>query len=326
VRYPSLFVTLFCLVGSQLPTEARGQENNWGKWGANDQIGTLNYITPETIRDAARLVRQGKVISLGVPVDPEGPCGTGAYGKIYRYMISTAQGRGQEAGFAEDHLFTEVHGNSHWDGIAHMYAHGTIYNGYGAETSVTWKGALKNGIQEVSSKVVGRGVLVDIARYKKVRILPGDYLITPNDMEGAARRQGLVFRQGDFILIHTGWLLTWYEQGKEAFWNSESPGIGWEVSQWLKKVRAAAVAMDARNVEFMPCQKEAARKIGLPNWQLPIHVELLRNQGMMIGDLFDLRELAADCAHDGVYEFMFVGPPLNILYGTGSPVNPVAIK
>jgi len=299
---------------------------NWGKWGPDDQVGTLNYITPETIRSAARLIRQGKVFSLGLPIEPGAPCGKGADGRVFRYMVSTAQGAGQGPGFAEDHLFTEVHASSHWDGLAHMYAHGTMYNGYDAEATVTWRGALKNGIHETANKLVTRGILLDIARHKDVRILPGDYLITPEDMDGAARRQGVAPRPGDVVLIHTGWMLTWHEQGKEAFWTSGSPGIGWGVSQWLKDARAAAVGMDTRNVEFMPCEPEAACNIGLPDWRLPIHVELLRNQGMMIGDLFDLEELAADCAADGVYEFLFVGQPLNILFGTGSPVNPLAIK
>jgi hypothetical protein len=172
---------LFLVVASLLGADPTRQPDNWGKWGPTDEIGTLNYITPETIKHAAGLVKQGKVFALGVPIALDAPCGKGADGRIYRYMISTAQGAGQAAGFAEDHLFTEVHGNSHWDGLSHMYAHGTIYNGYDAQTSVTWRGALKNGIQQASDKVVTRGVLVDIARYKGVRILPGDYLITPEE-------------------------------------------------------------------------------------------------------------------------------------------------
>lgn len=303
-----------------------GQETNWGKWGAEDEIGTLNYVTPEVVRYAVSLVKQGKVFNLGLPIDPTSPCGTGRIGRIYRYMISTSQGAGMKPGLAEDHLFTPLHGNSHWDGIAHFQAKGKMYNGYDAEKYVTPQGALKNGIHNVANKVVTRGVLLDVARYKGMRILNGDCLILPEDLEGASKKQGVSFRQGDVILIRTGWQLVWYEQGKEAYWRSGSPGIGWRVTQWLKNIKAVAVSVDAQNVEFQPPDPEAQKGIGLLDWDYPVHVELCRNQGMMVGDCFYMEDLAEDCAKDGIYEFLFVGPPLNIISGTGSIVNPQAIK
>jgi kynurenine formamidase len=298
---------------------------NWGKWGPDDQVGTLNYITPDVICHAASLVRQGKVFNLGLPIAEGHPCGTARDGRIYRYMMSTAQGAGKSPGLAEDHLFGEVHGNTHWDGLAHYHADGLMYNGFDAEEWVDWHGAQRDGIHHAADKVVTRGVLVDIAAYKGVDILEAHTLITVPDMEGAAERQGVSFRSGDMILIYTGWMRTWYEQGKRVFWEG-SPGIGWEVSQWLKKKQAAAITMDAINIEVGPPEPEAQEAVGIPGCGLPIHVELIRNQGMMMGDNGNLEELAMDCREDGVYECLFVGPPLNLINGTGSPINPQAIK
>jgi kynurenine formamidase len=305
---------------------AFGGETNWGKWGPDDQIGTLNYITPETIRHALSLVRKGEVYHLALPVEPGQPTGTARDGRIYRYMISTGQASGDAPGFATDQLFTPVHGPTHWDGLAHIYGEGKMYNGFDARMEITSRGASKNGVHHTSTKVVTRGVLVDIARYKGVKYLAGDHIVTPQDIEGAALKQGVSFRQGDVVLIRTGWMDVWREKGKDAFWRSGSPGIGWGVSQWLKEIKAAAVGVDTLNVEIMPCEPEAAQKIGQPKWGMPIHYELIRNQGMMSGDLFYLDEIAAACAKDGVYEFLFVGQPLNIINATGSPVSPLAIK
>jgi kynurenine formamidase len=119
--------------------------------------------------------------------------------------------------------------------------------------------------------------------------------------------------------------MRWYREGEAAF-RSGSPGIGWEVSQWLKQQHAAFFGSDTPNEEVRPVEPDTPGKTGAPTWHLPIHLEMNRNQGMMLGDHLYLHDLAEDCATDGIYEFMYVGPPLNILHGTGSPVNPQAIK
>ena len=301
-------------------------QNNWGKWGPEDQIGTLNYITPEVVRHAVSLVKKGKVFNLALPLEDRVPSGGTRYGRIYRYMMSIGKGDGdyQAPGLAFDHLFTPVHGPTHWDGLAHIYGEGKLYNGYDARTSVTSRGALRNGVHHAADKVVTRGVLLDVARYKQVKRLAAGYAITPEDLEGAARKQGVSFRPGDAVLIRTGYSSKWNEKGRGAFYEG-SPGIAWETSQWLKRIQAAAVAVDNMESEVIPAEAGSAEKIG-QSWGSPIHYELLRNQGMMIGDWFSMEELAEDCAADGVYEFLFVCPPLKIINGSGSPINPLAIK
>lgn len=322
MRYP-LLIALAVGLGGTGAIGASAPEN-WGKWGPNDEIGTLNYITPEVTRHAASLVKQGRVFGLGLPYDMKSPRGSTRV--IQHYMTSTAQGAGLKPGFAQDVLTTISHGTTHWDGIGHMFASGKLYNGYDVEENATDRGLLKCGIHKASDKLVTRGVLIDLARHFNVRHLPRDHLITVADMEGAAAKQGVAYRSGDMILVHTGSDIIWNEQGPLAYWSRGSTGIGWEVSQWLKRVQAAAFGSDSESNEIMPCEPDTPAKVGVPGWQLPIHVELNRNQGMMLGDHIFLTELANDCAADGIYEFMFVGPPLNLLGGTGSPINPLAIK
>ena len=322
---------LALLISACVVAAAPAEETNWGKWGPNDQIGTLNYITPETMKYAASLVKQGKVFSLALKTTQYQP---GRSHRFARYMSGSAYGAGDKARFLDDHLSLPCHAATHWDGLGHVFGDGKIYNGYDAETYVTADGALKNGIHHAANKVVARGVLVDVARYKGLERLEAGYVITPEDIKGAARRQGVTFRPGDVILIRTRWLsilsemhpwALFTEAGQNEFYASE-PGIGWEVSQWLKQVRAAAVAVDNVNAEVRPCEPEAARRIGHPEFDQPVTYELIRNQGMIIGELFDLEKLADACAADGVYEFLFVASPLNLTNATASPINPIAIK
>ena len=297
---------------------------NWGRWGPADQIGTLNYVTPETITHASSLVRQGKVFSLALPLAPYQPASTRG---VLHHMLETGQGahQGGRPLWMQDWLSLPCHGTTHWDGLGHVFGDGRIYNGYEAEASITAEGALRNGIHHARNRVVGRGVLLDLVRCRQCRCLPTGYVITPKDLEEAACSERLSFRPGDIVLIRTGWIRVFREKGHDVF-TGPQPGVGWDVSQWLKEQHAAAVALDNLDGEVVPCEPEAVRRIGHPDFPRPIHYELIRNQGMMIGELFRLDGLAEDCARDGVYEFLFVAQPLNLPNATGSPVNPLAIK
>lgn len=316
-----------------------GQETNWGKWGKNDELGTMNYITPQSIVEAARLVRSGRSYSLAAPMG-NGPLAVDpAYLLV---MMQTGQGAKTDPEkplWLMDWMALPLHGTTHWAGLGSVFGGGKIYNGYGAEASVTPQGALKNGIQNLRNKVVARGVLLDIARLKGSDILDPGYVITPEDLEAAARTQKIEFHQGDVILIRTGWIKTFFPGAppgatkgavavmeRRAKLQGPQPGIGWAVAQWLKEHRTAAVALDNLYGEVVPPEAEAVRRSGFPDFDKPVNYELIRNQGMIIGKLFQLEALAAACAGDGVYEFMFAAPPLNIPFATGSPINPQAIK
>ena len=227
-------------------------QTNWGKWGPDDQVGTLNYITADVVIHAASLVEKGKVFNLALPLEKGVPSGGNRYGRIRRYMIAIGNGDGdrEKPGLAFDHLLTHVHGPTHWDGLAHIYGEGKLYNGFDARAQATSRGALKNGVHHTADKVVTRGVLIDIARSKKMKRLAAGYAITPQDIKAAARRQGVSFRSGDAVLIRTGYISKWHEKGRKAFYEG-SPGIGWETSQWLKQIQAAAVAVDNMESEVI---------------------------------------------------------------------------
>ena len=322
-------VLLAVAAAGAVPSSSLSADDNWGKWGPTDQIGTLNYITPEVIGHAASLVRQGKVVSLALPLAAYQPSPNR---KVEHHMLETGQGS-HESGrplWMQDWLSLPCHGTTHWDGLGHVFGKGKIYNGYDAQANVTSEGTQKNGIQNARNKVVARGVLVDLVRYKNLEHLPPGYVITPEDIEGAARAEKVAFRPGDVILIRTGWINTYRtpfrRNGSPDVFSGDQPGIGWATSQWLKQQRAAAVALDNLDGEAIPCEPEAARRIGPPSFSRPIHYELIRNQGMMIGELFKLDGLAEACAKDGVYEFMFVAVPLNLTNATASPLNPQAIR
>ncbi len=298
-------------------------ETNWGQWGPDDQLGTLNYITPEVVRHAATLVKQARVFSLALPLAAN-QAGA-ANRRLERYMLTTGQGTGSRPAWIGDNLSLPIHGTTHWDGLAHVFGDGKMYNGYDVETYVTPAGALKNGIDRAARKLVSRGVLLDVARYKGVPRLEAGYVITPADLEGAARKQGVSFREGDILLIRTGWITIFREKGREAFESGE-PGIGWEAAQWLKKRRAAAVASDNEYLEVMPAEPGSARKAGQPALDRPVHYELIRNQGMTVGELFYLEDLAKACAGDASYEFLLVAQPMKLINATGSPISPLAVK
>ena len=304
---------------------------NWGEWGEEDQIGTLNYITPALTVQAAGAVEAGRVYSLAIPLGDYQP----ARGpRLQHFMLSTGQAVDSRPHWIGDWLSIPTHDTTHWAGLGHVFGEGRLYNGYDAPTNLTAAGALKNGIHLAAGNLVGRGVLLDVARYKQVERLEAGYVVTGRDIRETAAQQNLALRRGDVVLIRTGWLGQFFEENAEPFWTfswtedqvRDEPGIGWEVSQWLKEMKAAAVAVDNLSVEAVPRDPDAAAGIRHPQFEWPVHYELIRNQGMMLGALFQLDELAEACARDRRYDFLFVGPPYRLTHGTGSPVNPLAIR
>jgi kynurenine formamidase len=195
-----------------------------------------------------------------------------------------------------------------------------MYNGFEASW-VTSKGALKNDIAAAKTRAIGRGVLLDVARWKgKPWLDPGE-IITADDLQGCSRSQAISIGTGDILLVRTGRL----GQAKaERAWNGfdnarvPSPGLGLQAIPWLYENEIAAVASDNLAVEVLPGE--------VPEVQVPLHIICLVYMGLTLGEIFDLEELAEDCAADGVYEFQFIGPPLPFTGAVGSPTNPIAIK
>ena len=303
-----------------------GKYKNWGKWGADDQLGTLNYITPQKIIDASNLVKQGKVISLAIPFDDKGPQ-TGSFGRFNPIHFMLQDGGDISIG-AQDHLpniqYTDdavtmpLQCATQWDALAHIMYQGQMYNGYEA-SQVNSTGAKKNGMENAKDKIVSRGVLLDIPRYKGKQWLDPGEAIYPADLDGAAEMGKVSVGTGDIVLIRTGQIgQVRAEDSWGEYSGGSAPGLGVDCAAWICENEIAGYATDTWGTEVIPNET--------PDIFQPLHMILIVHAGMLIGEIFDLEGLADDCANDGVYEFMFVAPPLPITGAVGSPINPQAIK
>jgi kynurenine formamidase len=305
---------------------------NWGKWGPDDQIGALNYITPEKVRQAAGLVKQGKVISMMLPLDMNGPQ-TGAFGRVnpIHQMVATGTDhatRGQTIGglhhpygfgFADDTITMYLQAGSQWDGLGHIFHDGKMWNDYDATLVTAANGAEKNGIQHMKDKVVTRGVLLDVARHRGVDYLDVGTPIYPEELDAVASKAGVEIGEGDIVIVRTGDMGRRLREGNWGPYSAgEAPGLSFHTAPWLAEKRVAGVATDTWGVEVRPNELEGAFQ--------PLHLVILVNMGLLVGEIWYLEDIAADCAADGVYEFMLSAPPLVIPNAVGSPVNAQAIK
>jgi kynurenine formamidase len=301
---------------------------NWGRWGPADEIGTLNYITPESIAAACRLAVTGKVFSLGIPLQRKGPqSGTRArFNPIHTMFRDGGDAPKNEAGVlemqgyggADDWIVMPLQCVTQWDSLAHVFYDGRMWNGYDISL-VTSSGAAKNGIDKTKGKIAGRGVLLDVARYKGVKRLEPGYAITPADLDGTAAAQKVEIQPGDLLIIRTGFMSTYLERGDWSGYDTDhSPGVSVYTAPWMHAKRIAAVASDNYAVEVRPSE--------IPVFRSPFHACAIPNMGLTLGEIFYLEDLAADCAADGRYAFLLVAPPLPVTGGVGTPINPYAIK
>jgi kynurenine formamidase len=315
-------------MSEQVLRELASRVRNWGRWGPEDEIGTLNYITPDTIAAACRLVTAGKVFALGIPLQRQGPqSGTRARFNPIHTMFRDGGDQPRDAaavaemqgyGGSDDWIVMPLQCVTQWDSLAHVFDSGKMYNGYDA-TLVTSAGAAKNSIAKTKDKIVGRGVLLDIARYKGVTALQPGYAITIEDLERAAAAQRVDVRRGDLLLVRTGHMAGYLRRGSwDHFDLDDSPGVSVHVAPWLHGREIAAIASDNYAVEVRPSE--------LPPFRSPFHICAIPNMGLTLGEIFYLEELAADCAADGRYEFLLVAPPLPVTNAVGTPINPYAMK
>lgn len=298
------------------------QLSNWNRWGADDERGTLNFITPEVVKRAAGLVRRGQVFSLGLALGAEGPQ-IGQGGRVNPLHLMTAVDQRLPGAYpdgfryADDVMVLPLQCATQWDSLAHVHYDGRLYNGFAAATT-TSAGAARCGIDKVGAGIVSRGVLLDVARLKGVpRLAPGT-AISPADLEAAEQAQGVRVERGDVLLVRTGHLAVFTADGDRIGYMRTMPGLGIACAAWLHAREVAAVASDTNSVEVIPFED--------PTTPLPLHLLALRDMGLPLGEMFVLDALADDCAADGVWEFLFTAPPLRVTGGIGSPLNPLAVK
>jgi kynurenine formamidase len=300
---------------------------NWGKWGGDDQLGTLNYITPAKVAQAAGLVKRGVVFSLSMAFDSAGPQ-TGHLNRFNPVHTMLEDGGDWAAGYrrfpngiggADDMIAMPLQCATHWDGLSHIFDHGKMWNGYDA-TEVRSTGAVRNGIEQAADRIVSRGVLLDAARYRGVDALEDGYAITEKDLRGCIKAQGetSAVGAGDIVLVRTGKLGRARADGWGTFAGGDAPGLSFWTVDWIHRTQIAAIAGDTWGIEVRPNE--------FPEAFQPWHQVVIPNVGLTVGEMFDLDALAEDCTADGVYEFFLTAGPLPITGAVGAPVNPLAIK
>jgi kynurenine formamidase len=303
---------------------------NWGKWGKDDEIGTLNYTKAADIVAAAQLVRKGKVISLALNLDNKGSQGAKtnypALGRFNPIHLMLRTGTDAYSGVldhrgirsTDDLVIMPLQSSTQWDGLGHIFYGDKMYNGYDCRL-VTSTGAAKCGIEKSKEKMVGRGVLLDVAGAKGVKWLPDGFAVTNDDLDRTTKLQNVQVRRGDYLIVRTGHMEaklaseTW-----DMYSGGDAPGLAFETLDWLQTKQVAAIATDTWGVEVRPNETDEANQ--------PWHWISIPIMGLTVGEIFYLEELSKDCAADKRYEFLFVAPALPITGAVGSPTNPLAIK
>jgi hypothetical protein len=283
--------------------------SNWGRWGARDQRGALNTITPAVTRAAAATVRSGRTVSCArsLPTQPALDNPT----PVAHHMLRTAT-----EGSGADYFAIASHGyaTSHLDALCHIFHEGRLYNGYPTDT-VTAHGATELGIHHLRDGIVTRGVLLDIpARRGTEALAPGEH-IYPDELEAAEEQAGIRVQAGDLLLVRTG---RWIWRERHGAWAAHDTLAGLDASclRWLHEREGAALGTDGV-ADVLPS--------GVDGVAMPIHTVAIVAMGLHLLDNLDLDALATACAEEGRWAFLLTVAPLILHRGTASPVNPIAV-
>ncbi|MFE2478114.1 cyclase family protein [Streptomyces sp. NPDC059389] len=293
--------------------------NNWGRWGADDEIGTLNLITAEVVRAAASEVRTGVRIPLALPLKEDGVQAGLIPGRVnpLHTMVQINQelfGPGTVA-CSDDAVTMGLQSATHWDALTHVSHSGRIYNGRPASTITAHTRAEFSGIDK-AAPIVSRGVLLDVARAKGLDRLPGGHAVTPEDLAEAEEFGGVTVRPGDVVLVRTGQIQV-YLAGDKHGYGFPSPGLSVRTPEWFHARDVAAVANDTLTFEIFPPE--------IDNLWLPVHALDLVEMGMHQGQNWNLEKLSTACAEENRYAFLLSAMPEPFVGGVGTPVAPVAV-
>lgn len=302
---------------------------NWGKWGPDDEVGALNYLDPTHVLSSVMSIKSGKTFTLQVPMGhPDGdPVWPGRRGCERHQIIDESHwigGKGPDipggSHYSDDMMSAFLQGSTQYDALGHVWYDGKLYNGYDAHSTIG--GMDKASVQPIAEKgIVGRAVLLDIARLRGKPYLDKGETFTHEDLMAAATVQGVEIAKRDILLIRTGFVETFYQQGKEAFYvDFIEPGLTYspELVTWFQEMEIPNLVTDTIANEVTV---DLASGV-----VLPLHSALMRNLGVAFTELCDLSKLADDCAADGQWDCLYVAAPLKVVGGSGAPVNPVAIK
>ena len=271
---------------------------NWGRWGQDDQVGAINLITPEKRAAAAGLVRTGRTVSLSRVFEPP-----------QHFIQKSSLGPG--GGYVMDYLGFIYHGSTvtHIDALCHIWDDDGMWQGRDPDAEITTQGAQFGDITHWSGGIITKGVLIDVPRHRGAPHASIDEPVRGDEIEAIARAQGVTVEAGDALLVHSGWT-AYMESGDDG--SRGRPGLHPSCAEFIRDHDVALLGwdlMDARADSDLP-------------W--PVH-GVLFNFGVALLDNALLEPVAAACAEEGRWEFMFQALPLRVARGTGSPVNPIAM-
>ncbi|MBI3681760.1 MAG: cyclase family protein [Acidobacteria bacterium] len=314
----AVFLALAPAVAQQRPARTKAtvdqwmkELSNWGRWGKEDQLGTINLITPARRKAAAALVREGVSVSLALDVMKERSVDVTS--PLEHVMTMT--GVNNPGQFSVDRYTVLYHGygHTHMDSLCHMFYQGQMYNGFRQE-AVTAQGAGALAIRNFKQGIFTRGVLMDMAMLKGVKYLEPGTAIYPEDLEAWEKKAGLRVASGDVMFVRTG---RWARRAEKGPWEVQklSAGLDASCARWLKQRDVAMLASDAASDVFPS---------GVEGVSHPIHQLVLVALGMPIFDNCDLEALSAEAARRHRWEFLLTAAPMPVPGGTGSPLNPIA--
>jgi len=307
----------------------RDAPRNWGRWGEDDEVGALNFLTNVDVLKAVRAVRQGKAFTLQARLcDPAGDPMSRVRPQPMRFSVIDRSdylvGKGREfAGglqVTDDYISMYLHGTTHCDALGHAWCGETIYNGKDAASTI---GRLEHAsvLALAERGIVARGVLLDVARHRGKRVLDDGEGVTHEDLMACAEAQGVEIRKRDVLLIRAGIVGRLYEEGPLAFYDDfREAGLVYspELVHWFHEMEIPSIVADTTAAELGREPTTGAK--------YPLHVALLSNLGICLTEIAWLDPLADDCAGDGQWDFLYVAAPLKVVGASGAPVNPVAIK
>ncbi|WP_413544173.1 cyclase family protein [Citricoccus nitrophenolicus] len=302
---------------------------NWGRWGEDDAVGTLNFIDPAQRLRAAQLVTEGVSVSLGQEFNEDGPQ---KGWKKRNNPVHTMTGTGLDAertvdaaphgiGGADDLIVMPLQCSTQWDGLGHIFDHGYAWNGRRAGDVVTTQGDQVTGMEHAASAIVSRGVLLDLGRHLRPETgeLEDGYAITVQDLQACIAAQGPSsgVGRGDILLIRTGQLARVRRDGWGDYAGGPAPGLSLTTAGWLHRSEIAAIATDTWGFEVRPNEFHDSFQ--------PLHQVVIPNMGLTVGEMWDLEGIGRACAERGRYEFFLAAQPLPITGAVGSPINPIAV-
>jgi kynurenine formamidase len=294
--------------------------NNWGRWGGDDERGTLNLITDSHVRAAVALVRDGRALPLAIPLSADGPQLGFVPGRTNptRTMVAVHEPLGDDVHgvrFNDDAVQMGIQAATHWDALAHVSYGDRMYNGFPLSV-VDDAGAAHLGADRFGA-ITGRGVLLDVARAAGVSRLDGGLALTPALLESAEALGDVQVGTGDIVLIRTG-QMQHLHGGDKLSYAISTAGPSLQTVRWFHEREVAAVAADNLSFEVFPGE--------IDGLMLPVHMLHIVEMGLVQGQNWDLEALAADCADDGRYAFLLEATPEPFAGACGAPVAPVAIK